>query len=108
MKSSAFTTVFAAAYAIVYFIAVKNNYALFTYHPSLAEFGWGVQPPKDGPAMYWYGWMATAGIAASLSALIASAVPQRIAEKIAPCWAWGVPLAVIVVIVWMLRGYFFH
>ena len=57
----AFVFVFPVVYAIVYAIAVENNYALFTYHPALEEFGFLVERPKDGPAMYWYGWMGEAG-----------------------------------------------
>ena len=106
MKLSVFSTVFAAAYAVIYFVAVENNYALFTYHPALAELQWGVQPPKDGPAMFWYGWMATAGIAASLLAMMVSMVPERAAERLSPGWAWTVPLAVLAAFVWLLRGFF--
>ena len=108
MKRSVFVTVFAAVYAVIYLIAVEKNYALFTYHPALAEFGWGVQAAKDGPAMYWYGWMATAGIAALVVAMIASLVPKRAAELLAPSWAWAVPLAVLVAFAWLLRGFFFR
>ena len=57
----AFAIVFAVVFAVVYVIAVEENYALFTYHPAIGEFGAGVQQPKDGPAMYWYGWLATSG-----------------------------------------------
>ena len=47
-----FAIVFPVVYAIAYVIAVENNYALFTYHPALEEFGFLVERPKDGPAMY--------------------------------------------------------
>lgn len=59
-----FAIVFAVVYAVAYVIAVEQNFALFTYHPALEEFGFLVEPPREGPAMYWYGWMATAGIIA--------------------------------------------
>ena len=106
MRLSVFSTVFAAAYAVAYFAAVDNNYALFTYHPAVAAFGWGVQPPKDGPAMYWYGWLATAAIAALVLATIASVIPRRAAERLAPGLAWLIPLAVLVAFAWLLRGFF--
>ena len=41
--------VFTVVYSVSYLIAVQNNYALFTYHPALEEFGPLVQPPRDGP-----------------------------------------------------------
>jgi hypothetical protein len=34
-----FAIVFAVVYAVMYVIAVEKNYALFTYHPALEEFG---------------------------------------------------------------------
>ena len=58
--------VFAVAYAIVYLLAVWNNYALFTYHPAINEIDMGVQKSRDGPAMYWFGWMSTAALGASI------------------------------------------
>ena len=105
MKSPTFSIVFAAAFAIAYLVAVQNNYALFTYHPALGAIGWGVEPVKDGPAMYWYGWLATAGIAAALFAAIASWLAQRAIERAAAV-AWIVPLAAMAAFAWLLRGYF--
>lgn len=75
---------FSVAFAIAYVIAVEANLALFTYHPAIKEFGAGVQKAKDGPAMYWYGWMATAGIAAALAAL----VPESLARRLWPGLPW--------------------
>src|SRR5262249_49167267 len=62
--------VFAAVYAVAYLICVDRNYALFTYHPAIYEWGLGVQKPKDGPAMYWFGWLATSGIVATIVAAV--------------------------------------
>jgi hypothetical protein len=101
-----FAIVFAVAYAVAYAISVRNNYALFTYHPALNEFGAGVEKPKDGPAMYWYGWMATAGIVASVAGLVACYLPQRLTSRLWSGWSWAVPLAVIVFFAYLLRGYF--
>ena len=72
-----FTIVFAVVYAVAYVIAVEQNYALFTYHPAIEEFGFLVERPREGPAMYWYGWMATAGIIALVAGVIACLVPEQ-------------------------------
>lgn len=101
-----FAIVFAVTYPIAYVIAVENNYALFTYHPALGEFGFLVERPKDGPAMYWYGWMATAGIVAFLVGAISCVIPERAAQRLWPGWSWAVPLAVMVVFSYLLRGFF--
>jgi hypothetical protein len=98
--------VFAVAYALAYVIAVWKNLALFTYHPLAGTLGFGVEKPHDGPAMYWFGWIATAAIAAIVACLIAAMVPQRYAARIASAWAWTVPLTVLMFFVWLLRGYF--
>jgi len=101
-----FAIVFAVVYAVTYALAVWKNYALFTYHPALYEFGIGVQKAKDGPAMYWYGWMATAAIAGSLAGLLACLVPARASRRLWPDLAWLVPLCVMLFFAWLLRGYF--
>jgi hypothetical protein len=108
MKRPVFFIIFAATYPILYVIAFQKNYALFTYHPALAEFGWGAQAPKDGPAMYFYGWMATAAIAAFVLAIIMGLVPRSVSERLSPNWAWLAPLAVLVAFPWLLRSYFLH
>jgi hypothetical protein len=99
-----FAIVFAVVYVVVYALAVWKNYALFTYHPAIYEWGFGVQKPKDGPAMYWYGWLATSVIVALVAGLLASLVPA--ARRLWPGLAWLVPLGAILFFAWLLRGYF--
>jgi hypothetical protein len=101
-----FAVVFSVIYAVAYVIAVENNYALFTYHPALGEFGWWVESPKDGPAMYWYGWMATAGIVAFGAAAIARFFSERTAQRLWSGLSWAVPVAVMVIFSYLLSGFF--
>lgn len=101
-----FAVVFSAAYAVAYVICVEKNYALFTYHPAIYEWGMGVQKAKDGPAMYWFGWMATSGIFASAVALVACRLPEAITRRLWSGWSWAVPVAVMAVFCYLLRGYF--
>jgi hypothetical protein len=98
--------VFAVTYAIVYFLAVRNNYALFTYHPVLGEIGWGVEKSRDGPAMYWYGWMTTAALAAFAASAVAWLIPLRLLQRLWSGWTWVVASVVLVLIAHMLRNYF--
>ena len=102
----AFAITFAVVYAVTYVIAVEKNLALFTYHPALEEFGFLVQPPRDGPAMYWYGWMATSGIFALAVGLIARAVPEGVTRRLWSGWSWAIPVAVMIVFSYLLRSYF--
>lgn len=101
-----FAVVFAAAYAVAYLVCVDKNYALFTYHPAIYEFGLGVQKPKDGPAMYWFGWIATSGAFAGAVALAACWLPQSLTRRLWSGWSWAVPVAVMLVFCYLLRGYF--
>lgn len=105
-SSSAFAIAFAVVYAVVYVVAVEMNYALVTYHPALGEFALGVQPPRDGPAMYWYGWLATAGISATVAGLLARLLPESLAQRLWPGWTWVTALAVMLVFCYLLRGFF--
>ncbi len=104
--SGTFAIVFAGVYAVAYVIAVEHNYALFTYHPALGEFGALVEPARDGPAMYWYGWMATAVITAFIAAAVACFIPERVTQRLWAGWSWAVPLAVMVVFSYLLSGFF--
>jgi len=103
---AAFAIVFAVVYAIVYVFSVENNYALFTYHPAIGEFGAGVQQPREGPAMYWYGWLATSGIAASVAGALATLLPESVTRRLWSGWTWAVALAVMAAFCYILRIYF--
>lgn len=107
VRSSAnFVITFAIAFAVLYVLAVENNWALFTYHAALEEFAFLVEKQKDGPAMYWYGWLSTAGIGAFAIAAAASWAPESLSKRIWPGLAWAVPLATMFAFVYILRGFF--
>ncbi|HEX9454886.1 MAG TPA: hypothetical protein VGA27_11015 [Candidatus Binatia bacterium] len=102
-----FSMVFAIAYAVLYLLSVQYNWALFTYHPAIEEFGSLVQKPRDGgPAMYWYGWLATSAIGGFVIAAIASWLPSNSINRLWVNLAWAVPLAAMFAFVYILRGYF--
>jgi hypothetical protein len=100
--------VFAVVYAVVYVIAVSQNYALFTYHPVPGTISMGVVKSYDGPAMYWYGWMATGAIGAFGACLIACLVPEHLAKRVSSAWSWVVPIGAIFLFAFLLRNYFLH
>ena len=97
---------FTIAFAILYLLSVEFNWALFTYHPALEEFGLLAQKPKDGPAMYWYGWIATSAVGAFVIAAATSRVPAGSTGRLRSGLAWAVPLAAMLAFVYILRGYF--
>lgn len=105
-RSAFLAVVFAVAFAVAYTLAVWNNYAAFTYHPLLGEIGWGVEKSRDGPAMYWYGWITTALLCALVACALAALIPQGVSRRAWPGWVWLVPLGALLAFAYLLRNYF--
>ena len=103
---SAFAIVFAVVFSVVYVVAAENNYALLTYHPAVGEWGAGVEKPRDGPAMYWYGWLATSGIIAGIAGAVAAWLPAGVAARLWPGLTWTVPVGVMLAFCYLLRQFF--
>jgi hypothetical protein len=94
--------IFAAAFAVIYVLAVEGNWALFTYHPKLGEWGWLAQPAKVGPPMYWYGWLATSALGATAISLLTWPLARRWSAQF---WlGWAVPLVVMFIFIYLFRG----
>jgi hypothetical protein len=58
--------------------------------------------------MYWYGWMATAALSGAVVAAGAAVLPEAATRQIPAALSWVVPIVVIVVFGFLLRGYFFR
>jgi hypothetical protein len=106
IRHRTFVVVFAPAYAIIYVLAVFNNWALFTYAPATGEFGPLLTPATVGPSMYWYGWIVTAVLSGGAIAGLCAFLPEPVTRRIPACIAWAVPIIVILVFGYLLRGYF--
>ena len=98
--------VFSIAFAIIYVASVQYNLAVITYHPQLAQWGLLVEAPRQGPAMYWYGWLITSAVGAAVIALLSLALPAHITERASAVLVWLVPIVMIGVIAYIIRGYF--
>src|SRR4029077_10127095 len=104
MRDTRVFPIFAAAFAIAYVISVEANWALVTYHPRINEWEWLTKPAKSGLPMYWYGWLGTSFRAAAAVSLRALRWAGRWQP---PVWiGWVVPLAVMLVFVYLLRSFF--
>ena len=100
-----FATVFAIATPILYVICEIRNWPLFTYHPGTnrVDLGWAAAVKDEGPAMYWYGWMATTFIGAAVLGLAAAKLPESMTRKI-PLWlVWVLPLVAVPILFYALR-----
>ena len=100
--------VFSVTFAVVYLLAVELNWAVVTYHPATGAWGLGVEAAKAPrqPAMYWYGWLLTAGFAATAAGALAAALPREIAGRVWPGLVWAIPVLCMLLVLFLLRGYF--
>ena len=94
--------IFSIVFGVLYITAFYFDLALFRYYPAVREFHW-MRTDGIGSVILWYGWIATAALA---RAAIAFAVPETMAERLWPGWAWIVPTAVVVVTLIYERRWF--
>jgi hypothetical protein len=103
--------VFSAAFAVLYAICMYNNIALVSYFPRTREWYWltvTTLPPRAGPGMYWYGWLAVSAMGAAAVAALALLLPARATERVSSVASWAVPAAGILFFIVILRGWFIH
>ncbi len=102
-----FALVFGIAFAILYVVCDMAAWPMFTYHPGTDRFDFGYAPARrdEGPAMYWYGWVTTAALGASLLGALAAGLPGAIRGKIPLALAWIVPLVLLPILLFSLKFY---
>ena len=113
--SRRFAFAFGAAFALCYAIAVGWQLALFTVFPSLGIVLPGTVQSRDygdpalgflAPAMYWYGWTATAALGALAAGLAAVLVPQSWTHRLWSGWLWAVPLTAMAACIYFTLPWF--
>ena len=102
-----FALVFGICFGILYVICDMAAIPMFTYHPGTDRIDPGFTPARrdEGPAMYWYGWIATSALGAFILGLIAAALPEKIGSKIPLALAWVVPIVLLPVLIYSLKFY---
>jgi len=75
-RVATFAIAFTLCYAAIYVACTELNVPLLTYHPVIGEIDFLWKPSRQGPAMYWYGWMLTAFIGAAALAFGATLMPE--------------------------------
>jgi hypothetical protein len=100
-----FATVFAIATPIIYVTCEMANWPLFTYHPGTdrLNLGWAPAVKDEGPAMYWYGWIATTLLGAGALGLLAVKLPESATRRIPLALVWIAPLAAVPILIYALR-----
>ena len=103
----AFALVFGIAFALLYVVCDLTKWPMFTYHPGTDRIDWGFAAARrdEGPAMYWYGWLATSALGASLLGVLAAGLPEKIRTKIPLALVWIVPLVLLPVLLYSLKFY---
>jgi len=102
-----FALVFGISFAILYTICDMAALPLFTYHPGTdrIDAGFARARPDEGPAMYWYGWIASSTLGASILGGLAALLPASIRGKIPLALAWIVPVVLLPVLIYSLNFY---
>jgi hypothetical protein len=105
-RQAVFVTVFAAGVGLFYGLSDVYRWPLFSYYPATGNFAWGWVASNDneGPAMYWYGWVATSVLLSTVLGLLVSRVS---ALRRLTSWhlSWVVPLAMVPVMAYTLKVY---
>jgi len=110
-----FAFAYGTAFAAFYVVALKLDLALFTVYPSLGVVLLGTHHARDvvapslgflAPAMYWYGWTATAALGALLFGFLTALLPERWTRRIWPGWLWAVPALAMMACVYLTLPWF--
>ena len=98
--------VFSALFGVIYLIVMDHNWAAFTYHPRPGEWGLGAEAARNGPAMYFYGWMTTALAATAVGCLLGLAVRRRLPATWWLHLGWLAPIGATVGAVYLMSPFF--
>ena len=96
-KFRTFVLVFSLSAVVLYVACILLGLASFTYHPATGRLEWGQTMARrnEGPVMYWYGWILSAFIGASVLGFLATLVPESITRRIPLALLWIIPLLAI-------------
>jgi len=102
-----FALVFGIFFGILYVICDMAALPMFTYHPGTGRidprFARAVR--DEGPAMYWYGWIANSALGASILGVLATLLPETIRSKFPLALAWVVPIVLLPLLIYSLKFY---
>ncbi|MCK1282229.1 hypothetical protein IVB46_44145 [Bradyrhizobium sp. 61] len=110
-----FAFTFGTTFGFLYVVALAKDLALFTVFPSLGIVLAGTHHSRDvadpamgflAPAMYWYGWAATAALGALIVALVAASLPGRSVRNLWSGWVWVIPILSMVACVYLTLPWF--
>ena len=110
-----FAFAFGPTFAVLYVIALARDLALFTVFPSLGIVLAGAHHSRDvadpamgflAPALYWYGWAATAALGAAFFSVVAAFLAGRWTQACWPGWVWVIPSLSMMACVYLTMPWF--
>ena len=102
-----FAIAFSIATPLIYLVCEWKNWPLFTYHPGPVAFDWFyARAMRDmGPAMYWYGWTASALLGGALAGVLVLSLPSRWTTRLPLNVVWLLPALAVPWLVYSLNYY---
>ncbi len=110
-----FAFAYGTAFAVLYAVALKLDLALFTVYPSLGVVLLGTRHSRDvaapsmaflAPAIYWYGWTATAALGALMFGFIAALLPEQWTRRFWLGWFLLAPALAMIACVYLTMPWF--
>jgi hypothetical protein len=95
--------IFSIAFCLAYVPVFSFDWPLFLYYPLHGDFSRTALPEEMGPAMHWYGLVATTAMIALIAAFVCR---DRWLPSGLHRWLWLVPVLSMAEVSWTLRGYF--
>jgi hypothetical protein len=106
-KFKTFAIAFAIVGTILYVCCDIFGWPLFSFHPGTNRVEWGYGPPRlnEGPVMYWYGWVVTTLIGASVAGFLATLLPENTTKNIPLLLLWLLPVVAVPVMAYTLMPF---
>jgi len=105
-RYAVFAITFGAVFAVFYLFVMNYGWQLFTYYPASGQWTLLNHPPagaSPGPAMKWFGYVATTGVVSALAGLIVCVIPANVLKRIwSPALIWIVPILSIIVLAYLI------
>ena len=97
---------FMFSYSVAYALVLAKKWPLFVYYPLHDNFNWGPKLLKGiGPAMTWYGLIASACL---IAVFVAFVVPDRVFVTAFRNNFWLFPAATILLAAFLFRRLFLY
>ena len=110
-----FAFAYGMSFAVLYVLALAWDLALCTVYPTIGVVLLGTHHSRDTvgpsmgsflPAIYWYGWTATAALGALVFGLIAAFLPGGWVRQFWLGWLWVIPVAAMLGCVYLTMPWF--